>query len=407
MRGCIAIACGGTGGHLFPGAAVGERLVARGWDVLLLVSPKEIDRRGTEQAFGMQTMVLPAVGLERGRLWNFLQGCWRSYWMARRWFDEKRPAAVLAMGGFTSAPPVLAGRHKGMPAFLHEANGVPGRANRWLARWVDRAFVGFPQAAARFRRCRVEVTGTPVRMRFRPQDQKECRITLGLEPDAPVLLVLGGSQGATAVNGLVLEALPLLQRQVPVLQILHVTGSLDFERVRRGYEGWSGRALVREFVAEMEAAMGAATVALGRAGGSVLAELAAMGLPSILVPYPSAVENHQLSNARALVDTGAARLLEQVMATPVALAVTVRELVGDEPVRRRMTEALRRWHRADAADRIADVILERVEGRQAGRERKVTLRDAAQVENGGLRESGRKAGALAVMARGVEGDGRR
>lgn len=392
---------------MFPGLAVGERLVARGWDALLLVSPKEIDRRGSEQAVGMETMVLPAVGLERGRLWTFLGGCWRSYRMARRWFNEKRPAAVLAMGGFTSAPPILAGRHKGMPVFLHEANGVPGRANRWLARWVDRAFVGFPQAAARFRRCRVEVTGTPVRTRFRPRDPRECRLTLGLEPDGPVLLVMGGSQGAAAVNGLVLEALPLLQRRVPALQILHVTGSLDFERVRRGYEGWSGRALVREFVDEIEVAMGAATVALGRAGGSVLAELAVMGLPSILIPYPSAVENHQFYNARALMDTGAARLLEQIMATPAALAVTVRELVEDEPLRRRMTDALRRWHRSDAADRIADVILERVEDRQAGKERKSTLQGAAQAGNGSRQESGRKVGELAVMARGVERDVRR
>jgi UDP-N-acetylglucosamine--N-acetylmuramyl-(pentapeptide) pyrophosphoryl-undecaprenol N-acetylglucosamine transferase len=358
--GLVAVACGGTGGHLFPGMAVAEQLSARGCEVMLLVSSKEIDQRGVALAPSLDWLVLPAVGLEHGRWLHFLQGFWRSYWIARRCFRQRRPAAVLAMGGFTSAAPVLAGRRLGGTAFLHESNGVPGRANRWLARWVDCAFVGLPQAAARMRHCRIEVTGTPVRSGFQMRDSLECRLAMGLDPDRPVLLVMGGSQGARAINEMMLAALPILERRVPQLQILHITGSEDFGRVQEAYARWPGRSIIREFVDEMELAMGAATVAISRAGGSAVAEMAAVGLPSILVPYPSATDNHQFYNARALADTGGARMLEQALATPMAVAVWVRELVTDELARQRMREALRRWHRPDAADRVAEWIMTRM-----------------------------------------------
>jgi UDP-N-acetylglucosamine--N-acetylmuramyl-(pentapeptide) pyrophosphoryl-undecaprenol N-acetylglucosamine transferase len=361
----VAVACGGTGGHLFPGIAVGEILAKRGCEVTLVVSPKDVDRRGTGLAQGLECLTLPAIGLERGGMLAFVRGVWRSYRVVRRKFRERRPAVVLAMGGFTSVAPILAGRRAGAVTFLHESNSVPGRANRWLARWVDGLFVGFPQAVARLRHCRIEVTGTPVRSRFRRVEPTRCREALGLATEPPVLLVIGGSQGARGVNDLVLEALPQLRRQVPGLQIVHLTGSRDFERVRTGYGGWPGGVRVEEFLGEMELAMGAATVVISRAGGSVLAELAAMGLPPVLVPYPSAADDHQLYNARALADMGAARLLEQGSATPAAVAVLVRELVSDEAGRERMRESLRRWHRPEAAEEIAGRIMARLES--AGR----------------------------------------
>src|SRR5262245_25675337 len=147
----IAIACGGTGGHLFPGLAVAQELVERGCKVTLIVSPKEVDQQAVQGVVGMDVMTLPAVGLKRGGEIAFLRGCCRSYRAARKLFQARRPQAVLAMGGFTSAPPVLAGRRSGAPAFLHESNTIPGRANRLLSRMVTQAFVGFPSAAARLK----------------------------------------------------------------------------------------------------------------------------------------------------------------------------------------------------------------------------------------------------------------
>jgi UDP-N-acetylglucosamine--N-acetylmuramyl-(pentapeptide) pyrophosphoryl-undecaprenol N-acetylglucosamine transferase len=356
----VAIACGGTGGHLFPGLAVGEVLAVRGWSVTLLISTKEIDRRAAEVAPQFEYLPLPAVGLERGRWLAFGVGLARSYRAARCLFRRRRPAAVLAMGGFIAAPPVLAGRRAGARTFLHESNSIPGRANRWLARWVDRAFVGFPQAAARLRHCSIEVTGTPVRSGFGRASTAACRRALGLDPGAPVLLVMGGSQGASGINRLVREAWAELSGRLPTLQLVHLTGTLDFPRLEEAYRPWPGRVIVRAFMKEMETVLGAATVAVSRAGASSLAEFAAAALPAILVPYPTASDNHQWCNARALVDTGAARMLEQPLATPVSVAALVEELVQDESARGRMRDALRRWHRPDAAQEIAAHILRAV-----------------------------------------------
>ena len=159
----MAIACGGTGGHLFPGLAVAEHLRARGCRVTLLISPKEVDQQGVKADAGMEVLTLPAVGLTRGGELAFVKGFIRSYRSARRFFRFNPPMAALAMGGFTSAPPLLAARHFGALAFLHESNCVPGRANRWLSWIVTRAFVGFPTAAGRLHTGNVTVSGTPVR----------------------------------------------------------------------------------------------------------------------------------------------------------------------------------------------------------------------------------------------------
>jgi UDP-N-acetylglucosamine--N-acetylmuramyl-(pentapeptide) pyrophosphoryl-undecaprenol N-acetylglucosamine transferase len=358
----VALACGGTGGHLFPGVAVGEVLAAHGCEVTLMVSSKEIDRRGASLAPQFECITLPGVGLERGRGLEFLRSGWQAYAQVSREFRSRRPAAVLAMGGFTSAAPILAGRRAGAATFLHESNSVPGRANRWLARWVDRAFVGFPQTAARLRHCRITVTGTPVRARFGLVDGQRCRRELGLEPEDPVLLVMGGSQGASAINDLVLAALPALRQQLARLQILHLTGPRDFRRVEQAYAAWPGKVLVKDFAGEMEIWLGAATVAISRAGASTLAEFAASRLASVLVPYPRAADNHQYYNARAMADTGAARLLEETEASPGALVSAVRALVEAAEDRRLMQEALKRWHQSEAAVQIASEIMARIGG---------------------------------------------
>jgi UDP-N-acetylglucosamine--N-acetylmuramyl-(pentapeptide) pyrophosphoryl-undecaprenol N-acetylglucosamine transferase len=347
---------------LFPGIAVGEVLAAHGCSVTLMVSSKEIDRRGASLAPQFECLTLPAVGLERGRGLEFVRCGWRSYLQAQREFRARHPTAVLAMGGFTSAAPILAGLRAGSATFIHESNSIPGRANRWLARWVDRVFVGFPQTAARLRRCGITVTGTPVRARFGAAEGRSCRLELGLEPDDPVLLVMGGSQGASAINELVMAALPRLQQQVARLQIVHLTGPYDHSRAQRAYSLWQGKALVKDFAGEMDVLMGAATVAVTRAGASTLAELAASRLPSVLVPYPRAADNHQYYNARALADTGAARMLEEPATSPAALASVVRDLIEAPEERRKIREALRRWHRSEAAEQIASEIMARIGG---------------------------------------------
>ena len=353
----IAIACGGTGGHLFPGLAVAEQLVRRGASVTLLISPKEVDQQAAKKISGMEIVTLPAVGLSSGHKIAFLRGFIQSYRAAKKLFRKSPPHAALAMGGFTSAPPLLAAKLFGAQTFLHESNTIPGRANRWLSRVVHQAFVGFPQAAARLHTRNVTTTGTPVRREFQPRDAASCRVALGLDPTRPVLLVVGGSQGATGINNLLVNSLTEWDTG---LQFLHFTGAADAERVRRAYAEKNLRAVVHPFFSEMELALGAATVAVSRAGASSLAELAAMRVPSVQMPFPAATDNHQLFNARAFADTGAAQLLEQKNATPDLLVGLVSELIANAAAREKMQAALAKWHAPKAAEEIAEMILRAV-----------------------------------------------
>jgi UDP-N-acetylglucosamine--N-acetylmuramyl-(pentapeptide) pyrophosphoryl-undecaprenol N-acetylglucosamine transferase len=182
-------------------------------------------------------------------------------------------------------------------------------------------------------------------------------VAVGLDPARPVLLVMGGSQGAGGINDLVIRMLPLLARQVPELQLLHLAGRQDLGKVEEACRALKLKAVVHPFFHAMELALGAATVAISRAGGSSLAELAAMRVPSVLIPFPAAVENHQFHNARAFEQTGAACLLEQHSATPETLTRLVLDLMANGTVRENMQTALGRWQAPKAASQVAEEIL--------------------------------------------------
>lgn len=357
----VAIACGGTGGHLFPGVAVGSELHRRGVEVSLIVSQKEVDAvalRGEER---FRILKLPAVGFTAGRWMAGLRGLWASYRLCREAFSARPVHAVLAMGGFTSAAPMIVGRAQHAALFLHDSNAIPGRANRWLARWVDEAFIAFDAARARLRCDDICLTGTPVRSQLtRPGSPAPSRVALGLDPLRPVLLIMGGSQGAKGLNDAVLSALPALMAKAPELQFLHLTGAGDAERVSKGYASVGAVAVVHPFLSEMERALGAATLVVSRAGASSLAEFAAMGLPPILIPFPHAAEDHQTANARCLADIGGALWMSAEESKTDRLSAAVLDLLKDGEKRERMTRALQSWHRSDAAVKIADRIRERV-----------------------------------------------
>ena len=350
----IAIACGGTGGHLFPGLAVAQQLQERGCDVALLISPKEVDQQAVKSVLGMEIFTLPAVGLQNRNYFSFAKSFWKSFRATQKYFKKRRPAAVLAMGGFTSAPPIFAAKFTGAKTFLHESNTIPGRANRLLARFVDAAFIGFPETAARLLAKKTLVTGTPVRPQFQIRAAAECRVALGLDASCLTILVVGGSQGARGLNDLVLSALPLLKNYG--WQFLHLTGANDFEKVNAAYAANGIKAVVKPFLAEMNLALGAATACISRSGASSLAEMAAMRLPSLLVPLPTAADNHQYFNALAFEKTGAAKMLEQ-KSTPERVVALLVEIVGDEIIRQKIQAALAQWHAPQAAAKIAENIL--------------------------------------------------
>ena len=355
----VPIACGGTGGHLFPGIAIAEELQARGATPKLLVSDKAIDQAGLQSAPHLAAVVLPAVGLSRGRALSFVRHFWTSWRFTGRLFDAQPPSAVLGMGGFTSAPAILSARSRGARTFIHEANSVPGRANRFLARLVDEVFIYFPQAEGRLKNRSILRTGMPVRSRFQKTDPLEARAALGLDPKRPVLLIMGGSQGAHAVNQIVLQAIPMIHRIFPDLQYLHLTGESDDLQARAAYANVEARAVIRPFLVQMDLALAAATLAVSRAGASSLAEFAAMGVPALLIPYPAAVHDHQLWNARAFASSGAACCLEQRQATPETLIPLLTKLM-DQAGQQKAAHALEDWHFPMAAQQIAGEILARI-----------------------------------------------
>jgi UDP-N-acetylglucosamine--N-acetylmuramyl-(pentapeptide) pyrophosphoryl-undecaprenol N-acetylglucosamine transferase len=353
----VAIACGGTGGHLFPGIAVGEELLRRDCDVALLISPKDVDQQAVKSAHGMQVMTLPAVGLS-GNFFKFARGFWKSYREAKNFFAKRQPDAVLAMGGFTSAAPTLAGKHLGAKTFLHESNSIPGRANRWLAHVVDQAFVYFHQASGMLAMQEIDTVGMPVRSQFLDEvDAGAARMSLGLDANKPTLLVMGGSQGASGINDLLIRTIPLITERLPDFQFLHLTGPNDVEKVQAAYAAAKRKAIARPFLSEMELALGAATVAISRSGASSLAELAAMRVPAILIPYPHAADDHQYYNALGFVEAGAARMIDQSDATPETLVNQILELATNQKIRSEVQSALAKWHTPNAAEKIAEKIL--------------------------------------------------
>ncbi len=339
----VAIACGGTGGHFFPGVAVARELQQSGVRATLLVSEKPVDQQAVATVPDLPYWCLPAVAFSVRHPIRFLLGLRAAMKSVRRHFECDPPQAVLAMGGFTSAAPIWVGRRMGAATFLHDSNAIPGRANRLLARSADEIFVGFEAATQHFSG-RAIVTGTPVRAAFREQTSS----------DEPLLLITGGSQGARAINRLVTEM------KLTNTPIIHLCGEADFDEVKTAHAKHSPQTEVFAFYEDMPAALARASVVIGRAGASSLAELAAARVPAILIPLPNSADDHQRANARVAEQGGGAIVLEQDETTSAGLAKLVRELMGDSSRLKKMSTAMGALDAPEAARQIAARILERL-----------------------------------------------
>jgi UDP-N-acetylglucosamine--N-acetylmuramyl-(pentapeptide) pyrophosphoryl-undecaprenol N-acetylglucosamine transferase len=364
----VLIACGGTGGHLFPGLAVAETLLDRRHQVTLLVSEKAVDSTALaaltnssgRSGFAVHSVSATGYGGARqligfcGRLARAVSDCAN---LCRRF----EPDAVLGMGGFTSAPAVLAARwQRGVATLIHESNAVPGKANRLAGRLADHIAVGLSECARHFGGKRVTVTGTPIRRALRRGKVADALKRLDLQSGRQTILVMGGSQGAHAVNETVAAALPWLEDWKERTQFVHLSGPRDETFVREAYEGNGFAAKVMSFCNEMELAYSAADLVVARSGAATLTELAAFGLPSILIPYEHAAGNHQLHNARVFERAGAAVVVEQTPGLHVTagerLADKIAGLLADEKKRDGMASAARSLAVDNAAEKIADLL---------------------------------------------------
>lgn len=356
---CVIIACGGTGGHLLPGLAVAEELRRRGREICLLLSEKPIDRTAIagENDFPWET--LPAIGWPGAfspKTAAFFWRLGRSLRSCDVLFRRLAPEAVLGMGGFLSAAPLLIAQRRRIPALLHESNAVPGLVTRLFSRRVDRLLLGFDACRARLPGSRSVVTGTPLRDRLRRIPRSEAAQALGVSSERATILVLGGSQGAQALNRLMREAAPsLVQAPVP-MQILHLSGPADQEACVAAYRAQGIPAVVESFSHRMELFYSLADIAVARSGAATLSEIAFYGLASVLIPFPFAADDHQRINAKAFVAAGASLTYDQAALSGETLAKVLMEILSDERKRQAMSGAAAGLARPDAARAVAEEV---------------------------------------------------
>jgi UDP-N-acetylglucosamine--N-acetylmuramyl-(pentapeptide) pyrophosphoryl-undecaprenol N-acetylglucosamine transferase len=353
----VVIACGGTGGHLFPGIAVSDELKARGHDTLLLVSSKQIDAialKGSEQkSRAVDSMGYPGLNL---KIFKFLGSLWSSYRECGRIFDEYRPDVVLGMGGFTSAMPLVQGRRRKLPTFIHDSNGFPGRVTRLFANRVTRVLIGFEECARHLPPGRTLFTGTPVRHGLEVLPRPEAAAKFGLDPERRVILVMGGSQGARGINEAISKMLPLAADFKSDWQFVHLAGQNDVQFVELNYKREGFKAVVLPFCSEMAHAYSAADLIVARSGASSLNETAHYGIPSILIPYPHAADDHQRLNALIFEQIGAAKVFFENKLKPEQLLESFKELLTDPEARRVMSGASTTLAGTHAARRVAEEI---------------------------------------------------
>lgn len=352
------IACGGTGGHLFPGLAVAEVLHERGHEVVLLVSEKEIDAVALSDRPEFRIEKLSSIGMpsfSSPAFLKFLRRGWESVSHCRRLLRRYRPAAILGMGGFTSAAPVLAAYLQGIPSFIHESNAIGGRANKLTARCATKVLLGFQECAASFPKAEVCVTGTPVRhdlgIRL-PREQALASFNLSL--DKKTLLVMGGSQGAAKINKLLFKSASLLKSEP--IQMIHLTGEHDVDLAAVNYQREGMPAYVASFHHRMNEVYSAADLIVSRAGAASLSEISYFGLPSVLIPFPFAADRHQHANAAVFKSAGASEVLEESEIKPQKLVELMKSLLHDQQRCDRMSQAAQSLLPREAAVRVADIM---------------------------------------------------
>jgi len=351
------LAGGGTGGHVIPALAIARELREAHSAEILFV--------GTSR--GIETRLVPAAGfklelVEVGALKNVglatrlgtLIGLPRAVVRSSKLLRAFHADVVIGVGGYVSGPAMLAAALGRIPTLAFESNLVPGFANRIIAPYVRAAAVHFEETARYFRHA--VVTGVPVRKEF---------FNLPPRPPGspPALLVFGGSQGASALNGVVMASLAPLRAAVPGLRIIHQTGARDLEQVQAAYREAGMDAEVSAFIDHMPDAFAAADLLLCRAGASTVAEVTAAGKPAIFVPFPRAADDHQLRNAEALAKAGAGQLIPEAELSPEKFTTAVATLLEDRARLQAMGAAARKLAHPDAARRIAEMAVEISTGR--------------------------------------------
>lgn len=343
----LLIAASGTGGHLFPAIATAAEL--HDCQIEWLGVPDRMETQLVSSLYPLHTIAVEGFqqrfGLGTARILGGLIG---SILQVRKLLKEGNFQGVFTTGGYIAAPAILAARSLGLPVILHESNAIPGKVTRWFSPFCSAVAIGFAAAAKHLPRAKTVVAGTPVRSQFlAPQPLK-----LPIPDSVPVILVMGGSQGAVAVNQLVRECAPAWFEAGA--WVIHLTGNNDPDAESLKHEQY----ISMPFYDNVASLLQRANIAISRSGASALTELAVTGVPSILIPYPHAADDHQRFNAEVFAASGAAAVFRQSELTAEVLQSKVLYLLRDSEYLAKMSQAATHLAVTDSTERLANLVME-------------------------------------------------
>jgi len=355
----ILIAAGGTGGHIYPGLAIAQKIKKENPDAEIIFIGSMV---------GMEKNIIPQTGypIEYIRVRGFerhlsletlaaVKGIFDGLLDSRKVLNRHHPDLVIGTGGFTSGPLLLLASRRKIPTMIHEQNAFPGKTNRMLGKKVDRIAISFKEAQTYFPEGKTFLAGNPVRTEYYDLNRQKCRENLGLLDSQKMVLIMGGSQGAGSINQGALGLMKAWKNRSDRV-IYHLTGKQQYDQVLESAktQGMTGdvNIHIQAYSSEVHKLLGAADLVISRAGAMSVAEIAAVGIPSILVPYPMAAGNHQEFNARVITDQGGGLLIEDKALTGELLVETVEGLLADEMRLKKMAGITKKLRIFDAVDRI-------------------------------------------------------
>jgi len=363
----IVFAGGGTGGHLLAGLSIAQEISFRfpGARIIFFGTNRKKESGYIEKSSYEFKPIMACKPTSFIRLPLFIFAALIGIIHSLINLIIIKPDILVGLGGYGSALPVVAAYILGIPIVLIEQNVIPGRANLKMSRWADAILCHWESSKKRFKKGEVAVTGVPIRSGIIKSEAAGGDNPFGLDFQKKTLLIMGGSQGAQAINKVMLQSIPKLQTLVPGLQIIHLTGKHGYEEVKKVYSGTGVKSYVSEFYNDIGAAYKLSDLVISRSGANTIAEITAVGIPAILIPYPYATDNHQYWNAYELSSAGGALIIEQEELDPERVTKLVSDLLMNDERLDNMKKINRSLNKPLAAARVVDKICQTLKEKKA------------------------------------------
>ena len=360
----VIMACGGTGGHIYPALAIADTIKMKNPEAQILFIGTE---KGMENdivpSHGYQIRRIPASGIQRKKIWRnvkTLKNTISSYDLAKKMIEQYKPDLIIGTGGYVCGPVVYAGKKKGVPCVIHEQNAYPGLTNKMLSKYADKVFISFEESKKYFKKSKnVILSGNPLRRGFVMSDRSVARERLGLKEHEMMILCFGGSLGSPRINNLMIKLIDVFDG-VDGIAVYFVTGRNHYHAInselKKNHGQLKNNIKIFEYIENMPEYMGAADLIISRSGALTVAELTACGKAAILVPSPYVTGNHQFYNAKVMADRGAAILIEEKDLQDETVISVITKISRNREILKNMGKSSRSLARTDAAETIYEEI---------------------------------------------------